>query len=197
MANVGQNITIQARSLMKKAIDTHILYQIGIRLGQLIVNLIKMRTDAGYDIYGRKFKPYSAMYKKLKQRVIQNQPYIRTKSGKIRKSRYIERLIKQKKPGMAARAVNDYMHLTGQLWSDLSFDLKKPTMSLFGRIKIPIQFYVAQKSVKKAMDLKRMGRDMFGLAKAGAFKDKEEYIIRRTLVELMKNQISNVNIRVS
>lgn len=194
--NVKQNITITARSMMAKALDTHSLYTIGIKLGQLIIDLIKMRTDAGYDIYGRRFKPLTPNYRKIKERVIRGQATRRLKSGRTKTNRTIERLIRQKRPGMAARAVNDYMHLTGQLWSDLRFDLKKPVVNLFGKIKIPIQFYVAQKSLKKAIGLKEMGRDMFGLAKAGAFKDKEQELIKDAMIELFKNRISNLNIKV-
>ncbi len=193
MANYEQIIKYEARVKLTKAISTHVLYQIQSKLAQLTMKLIERRTDSGYDINSRKFKVLTPAYKKLKQRVIMNQSKRLLKNKSISLNKSIARLMGRKVPGKAARNISDYMHLTGELFEDIGFNIKKPQWSK-SKITLPIVITVDERSSKKAEGLVKMGRNMFGLARSGRFVDFERNLLARTMTELFQNKITNAKV---
>lgn len=193
MANYEQIIKFEARRKLTKAISTHILYQIQSKLAQLTMKLIERRTDSGYDINSRRFKALTPAYKKLKQRVISGQSKRLLKNKSISLNKSIARLIGRKVPGKAARAISDYMHLTGELFEDIGFNIKKPQWTA-SKITLPIVITVNERSSKKAEGLVKMGRNMFGLARSGRFVDFERNLLARTMTELFQNKITNAKV---
>jgi len=187
---VAEQISVNFKKQFFDVFDTGQLFDLSVELAQVIHNIIERRTDAGFDIKGQKFKRLSKDYKEVKRRVIKGQT---AKNG--RKNKSIQRLVSKKIAGKAARSVNDYMHLTGELFEDIRFRIKQPKVKLTS-ITLPIQFYVAPRSAEKAHGLKyKMHRDMFFLSKSGRFKKIEHDIISDFIKDSIDARIGKVAVK--
>jgi hypothetical protein len=93
------------------------------------IDIMRKRISDGYDIYGRHFGGYNRSYNK---------------------ARAMRRL--QGKTEYAATSVKDYLRLSGELFSDMKFQVKginQSSTSILGEIRL----YIAPRSQQKAMGL--------------------------------------------
>lgn len=125
-------------------------------MGATAVELIKVRTNNGIDIDGKPFDKYTPKYAKYKAKYV---------SGKVKK--------KAGSSKWAARSVNDFMRLSGDLFDDIDYNVTKFSQPRVGTFSMKFQIYIKPRSRPKAEGLMKK-RKFFGIALSGIQRFKEE-----------------------
>jgi hypothetical protein len=205
LAKIQQTLVVEAKKKLFEKLSPAFLNNVTNQIGQIAIRIIERRTASGIDVNGKKFRPLSPKYIALKKRVIAGDNKAKgkyksgKKQGKARVNITIARLIKQKIPGKAARAIPDYMQLTGRLMDSLSFHLLPPKI-IFNRVVLSVRFFLRNDGGKPSNDLKaeglqQMGRDMFFMSKSGVYKIKERQIISEFVSDAFKNRLSGIRVK--
>ena len=175
---------IRIRKEILKRLPDSVLLNLQVDLGQELVELMRERSASEKDNKNKKFKKYSKSYKRFKKLFVSSKKSVKKKrkKGKISKKRFktLKDLRKRAKPPFAARAVRDTMQLTGELFRDMKFRPLTITGG-FGKGKkviIPIELYIADRSLEKAEGLARRGYNFFGFP-PGSFTNKQIKAIQK------------------
>ena len=171
MSDLRQSISVSLNKAFADNLNKIDKQKFANSLSDLVVELIIKRTQAGYDVNGRKFGNYNAGYNKAKA-----QKYARKKSGLTE---------------YASTSKSNKLQLTGSLFSSIEARAKRFTISKRG-VTILIEAYIADSFNRlKAEGLQsttgytrnstysKKSWDFFGLAKSGNFANVEAEAIRK------------------
>lgn len=179
-------LKIQFLKAFQKQYSSSVLRRAAEEVGKEMILIQRERTAAGLDIFGRRFGSYTAPYNKLKRQIVGGGG---GKGKKTKVSRSAER-IRSRRTEFAATNVKDYLRLTGELFSDMRYDvIQAGTFGSGTFVSVVIRNYIAARSARKAEGLMSItGRNryvsyskkafiFFGLSKgAGAGPERERLL---------------------
>lgn len=181
MSDVSQQISIRLNKGLGDALSNINTAKLRDKLAELIVKLVIERTQAGYDVYSRRFGGYNKSYDKK-----QSYKYAARKYGTTEYS---------------SSSTGDKLQLTGNLLSSIKSNKGRISVSKNG---IFITFKVAvtgSKNLRKAEGLQsttghtRNGRRyakkafvFMGLAISGSYVTKETNAIQDLIIKLVREK---------
>lgn len=159
---VSQDLTAKFLAVLGQRFGYETVNKGAKAMGATAVELIKVRTNNGIDINGKAFERYAKDKKGVSRYEQYKHKYI---NGKVKKKAGSSR--------WAARAVYDFMRLSGDLFDDIAYKTESPTKFVGSKLNINFSVYIKQRSAPKAHGLMKK-RKFFGIATSGIQKFKEE-----------------------
>lgn len=159
---VSQDLTAKFTATLQKKFGEQATRKGVEAMGATAVELIKVRTNNGIDVDGKPFTPYSKDKKGVPRYENYKRRYI---SGKVKK--------KAGSSKWAARSVNDFMRLSGDLFDDIDYKVTKFSQPRIGLFTMNFKLYIKPRSAPKAHGLIKK-RKFFGIATSGIQKFKEQ-----------------------